>query len=149
VDVKIVRIFNTYGPNIAPNDGRLVSNFICQALQGKDITIFGDGTQTRSLCYVDDLVKIIVRIMNGPQNFCGPVNIGNPSEITVNEFARKIMTKIPTRSKIIHLKLPEDDPIRRNPDISLVKKEFGWAPEITLDEGLDRTIEYFKGVIGV
>ncbi|MDR1433353.1 MAG: SDR family oxidoreductase [Puniceicoccales bacterium] len=147
VPIRIVRIFNTYGPNMAPDDGRVVSNFICQALEQSNITIHGDGSQTRSFCYVDDLIEIIVRVMNGPRDFTGPVNIGNPSEFTINELAKKILDKIPTPSKIIHLPLPKDDPARRNPDISLARKEFEWFPKITLDEGLDRTIDYFKKIL--
>ncbi|MDR1595996.1 MAG: SDR family oxidoreductase [Puniceicoccales bacterium] len=147
IGIKVVRIFNTYGPNMAPDDGRVISNFICQALTQGDITVYGDGTQTRSFCYVDDMVEIIVRVMNGPRDFTGPVNVGNPMEFTINELAAKILDKILTSSKIVYRRLPSDDPVRRKPDTSLANKKFGWSPEMTLDDGLAVTIDYFKGVI--
>ncbi|ECR3050324.1 SDR family oxidoreductase [Campylobacter coli] len=144
VDVKVIRIFNTYGPNMDPNDGRVVSNFICQALSGKDITIYGDGSQTRSFCYVDDLIEIIIRVMNSSKDFQGPINTGNPSEFTIKELAQKVIEKIDSKSKIIYKDLPLDDPTQRRPDITLAKSKFGWEPKINLDKGLDKTIEYFK-----
>ena len=143
VDIKVIRIFNTYGENMDPNDGRVVSNFICQALSGKDITIYGDGTQTRSFCYVDDLIDIIVLVMNS-KNFTGPINTGNPGEFSIKELAQKIIEKTASKSKIIFKDLPQDDPTQRRPDITLAKELFGWQPKIKLDEGLDKTIKYFK-----
>jgi UDP-glucuronate decarboxylase len=148
VDIKIVRIFNTYGPRMNPNDGRVVSNFIVQALQNKDITIFGDGSQTRSFQYVDDLIEGMIRMMNSPKNFKGPVNIGNPNEFTMLELAEKVIQITGSKSKITYLPLPKDDPTRRQPDITLAKKELNnWEPKIQLEEGLQKTIEYFKKII--
>lgn len=147
VDIKIVRIFNTYGPNMNPEDGRVVSNFIVQALRGEDITIFGDGLQTRSFQYVDDLVEGFVRLMATPKGFTGPVNIGNPNEFTMLELAENVLDLVGSKSKLIHLPLPKDDPKQRQPDISLAKKELGWEPTIQLREGLTKTIEYFDGVL--
>lgn len=147
VDIKVIRIFNTYGENMDPNDGRVVSNFICQALSGKDITIYGDGSQTRSFCYVDDLIDIIIMVMNSDKDFTGPINTGNPGEFTIKELAQKIIEKTASKSKIIYKDLPLDDPTQRRPDISLAKSKFGWEPKINLDEGLDKSIEYFKKVI--
>ncbi|EAH8543280.1 TPA: UDP-glucuronic acid decarboxylase family protein [Campylobacter coli] len=144
VDIKIIRIFNTYGENMDPNDGRVVSNFICQALSGKDITIYGDGSQTRSFCYVDDLIDIIIKVMNSSKDFQGPINTGNSSEFTIKELAQKIIEKTGSKSKIIYKDLPLDDPTQRRPDISLAKAKFNWEPKINLDEGLDKTIKYFK-----
>ncbi|MFY4690291.1 UDP-glucuronic acid decarboxylase family protein [Campylobacter jejuni] len=144
VDIKVIRIFNTYGPNMDPNDGRVVSNFICQALSGKDITIYGDGSQTRSFCYVDDLIDIIIKVMNSPKDFQGPINIGNPGEFTIKELAQKVIEKTNSKSQIIYKDLPLDDPTQRRPDITLAKSKFDWEPKINLDEGLDKTIEYFK-----
>lgn len=144
VDIKIVRIFNTYGENMDPKDGRVISNFICQALSGKDITIYGDGSQTRSFCYVDDLIDVMILMMNSKKDFTGPVNIGNPSEFTIKELAEKILKKINGNSKIIYKDLPLDDPTQRRPDISLAKKQLNWEPKIKLDEGLNKAIEYFK-----
>lgn len=144
VDIKVVRIFNTYGPQMDPNDGRVVSNFICQALRGEDITIYGDGSQTRSFCYVDDLVDVIVRMMNSPKGFTGPVNTGNPGEFTILELAQLVMQKISSESKIIYKTLPQDDPTQRRPNIDLATTKLGWLPETKLSEGLDKTIEYFK-----
>lgn len=144
VAIKVIRIFNTYGPKMNPNDGRVVSNFICQALLGKDITIYGDGSQTRSFCYVDDLIELMLRVMNSEESFTGPVNTGNPHEFTVKELAEQIMAKTKMPSKIIYKALPADDPTKRCPDISLAKEKFGWQPTVELSEGLDKTIAYFK-----
>ena len=144
VDTRIIRIFNTYGPNMDPNDGRVVSNFIVQALQNKDITIYGDGTQTRSFCYVTDLVEGMVRMMNNKQGFIGPVNLGNPSERTILDFAKLIIELTNSNSKIIHMPLPNDDPTQRKPDIALAKKELGREPEDDIKEGLLKTIKYFE-----
>lgn len=143
VDIRIIRIFNTYGPNMDPNDGRVVSNFIVQALQNKDITMYGDGTQTRSFCYVSDLVDGIVKMMNNEQKFIGPVNLGNPSERTVYDLAELIIKLTNSNSKIKFAPLPQDDPLQRKPDISLAKKELGWEPKVDIEEGLLKTIEYF------
>ena len=147
VDIKVIRIFNTYGPNMNANDGRVVSNFIVQALKGEDITIYGDGTQTRSFCYVDDLVEGMIRMMNSRDGFTGPVNLGNPQEFTMLELAEKVINLTWSRSKIVHKPLPQDDPTQRKPVIVLAKKELDWAPRIALNEGLARTIEYFKTVV--
>lgn len=143
VDIRIVRIFNTYGPNMLDNDGRVVSNFIVQALHNKDITIYGDGSQTRSFCYVDDLVEGLISMMN-KDGFNGPVNLGNPQEITIRELAETILEKTGSDSKIVFKELPQDDPVRRKPSIDLAKKELNWDPHISISEGLDRTIEYFR-----
>lgn len=147
VEIKVIRIFNTYGPNMNPDDGRVVSNVICQALQGKDITLYGDGTQTRSFCYVDDLIEAMVRMMNSAKGFTGPVNTGNPGEFTINELAEKIIKKLGGKGKIVYKPLPKDDPTQRRPDITLAKEKLGWEPKIQLDEGLDKTIAYFKRVL--
>ena len=147
VDIKVSRIFNTYGPNMNANDGRVVSNFIVQALKGEDITIYGDGTQTRSFCYVDDLVEGMIRMMNSRDGFTGPVNLGNPQEFTMLELAEKVISLTGSRSKIVHKPLPQDDPTQRKPVIVLAKKELDWTPKIALNEGLARTIEYFKTVV--
>ncbi|MBP5353353.1 MAG: SDR family oxidoreductase [Alphaproteobacteria bacterium] len=144
VEVKIIRIFNTYGPNMNPDDGRVVSNFVCQALQGKDITIYGSGDQTRSFCYVDDLIEAMVRMMNSEKGFIGPVNTGNPNETSVKKFAELVLQKIGGPSKIVHKELPADDPTVRQPDISLARQKLNWSPQVSLDEGLDKTIAYFK-----
>lgn len=143
VDTRIIRIFNTYGPNMDPNDGRVVSNFIVQALKGEDITIYGDGSQTRSFCYVSDLVDGIIRMMNNPQKFIDPVNLGNPSERTILEFAKLIIEMTNSNSKIVYKPLPKDDPTQRKPDITLAKKELGWEPKVDIKDGLSKTIEYF------
>lgn len=144
-DIRVVRIFNTYGPNMHPNDGRVVSNFIVQALQNKDITIYGDGTQSRSFQYIDDLVDGMVKMMDNEQGFIGPVNMGNPNEFTIKELAEKILKMIPeSKSRIIFKDLPQDDPRQRQPDIMLAKKELDWEPKTQLDEGLQETIAYFK-----
>ena len=145
VEIRIVRIFNTYGPRMAVNDGRVVSNFIVQALRGENITIYGSGLQTRSFCFISDLVEGLVRMMN-TEGLTGPVNLGNPNEFTIGELAEKILQKIKTRSEIEYRPLPNDDPVRRQPDISLARNKLNWAPTIALDEGLDRTIEYFKSL---
>jgi UDP-glucuronate decarboxylase len=144
VRTKIARIFNTYGPRMRPDDGRVVSGFIVQALAGEAITVFGDGRQTRSFCYVDDLVDGLLRLMDAPDDFAGPVNLGNPAECTIIELAEKIIDMTGSRSKIAHKPLPIDDPRRRRPDIGLARAELGWAPKIGLDEGLNRTIAYFE-----
>lgn len=144
VDIKVMRIFNTYGPRMDTNDGRVVSNFIMQALRGEDITIYGDGSQTRSFCYVDDLIEGMVRVMNSRDGFTGPVNIGNPGEFTIRQLAELVIAKTGAASKLIYEPLPQDDPTQRRPDISLAKKELDWEPAIALSEGLDRTIEYFR-----
>jgi len=145
--IKVARIFNTYGPRMHPNDGRVVSNFIVQALRGEDITIYGDGSQTRSFCYVDDLVEAFVRIMDTDDDFTGPVNIGNPGEFTILELAEKVIAGIGNDSKIVNLPLPNDDPARRRPDISLAKEKLDWEPTIALDQGLERTIAYFDKLL--
>jgi UDP-glucuronate decarboxylase len=148
IDIKIVRIFNTYGPNMNPEDGRVVSNFIMQALRGEDITIFGDGKQTRSFQYVDDLVEGMIRMMNSPNDFTGPVNIGNPNEFTIIELAQKIIKITASKSNLIFKPLPKDDPKQRQPDISLAKiKLDGWEPNIQLIVGLEKTIKYFKNTL--
>lgn len=148
VDIKIVRIFNTYGPNMDPNDGRVISNFICQALSGQNITIYGSGDQTRSFCYVDDLVDGLIKMMNSGPDFCGPVNLGNPAEFTIKQLAEKVLSKIETKSAIIYSKLPSDDPRQRRPDISLAQTKLNWQPTVTLDVGLEKTIQYLKSQIG-
>ncbi|MCE7054508.1 SDR family oxidoreductase [Algoriphagus sp. AGSA1] len=147
VPIKVMRIFNTYGPRMHPNDGRVVSNFIVQALQGKDITMYGDGKQTRSFCYVDDNIEGMYRLMNSRDGFTGPVNIGNPGEFTMLELAQQIIELTNSKSKIIFLPLPQDDPMQRKPLIDLAKKELDWEPKVNLREGLVKTIEYFESVI--
>ncbi len=145
--IKVARIFNTYGPNMHPNDGRVVSNFIMQALKGKDVTIYGNGSQTRSFCYVDDMIDGLIRLMNSPDDFTGPANLGNPSEFTILELAEKVIKLTKSRSRIVHKPLPEDDPLQRQPDISLAKKVLKWQPRVKLEEGLKETIAYFKSLI--
>ena len=147
VDVKVIRIFNTYGPRMAVNDGRVVSNFVVQALKGEDITIYGDGSQTRSFQFVSDLVEGMIRMMATPVGFTGPVNLGNPGEFTMIELAEKVLSKVGGKSKIVYKPLPADDPKMRRPDITLAKKELGWEPEVSLDEGLDEVIDYFRQVL--
>ena len=147
LDIKVVRIFNTYGPRMHPNDGRVVSNFIVQALQGKDITIYGDGQQTRSFCYVDDLIDAMVKMMNSEQGFTGPVNIGNPGEFTMLQLAQTVLRLSGSKSKIIHQPLPQDDPKQRQPNIELAKAKLGWQPKVNLEDGLKETISYFKKVV--
>ena len=147
VDIRVARIFNTYGPRMLPDDGRVVSNFIVQALQGRDLTLYGDGTQTRSFCYVDDLIDGLVRLMNQP-DITGPVNLGNPGEFTMRELAALVLQKTGSPSNIICLPLPGDDPKQRQPDISLAHATLGWSPQVSLEQGLDPTIGYFKGLLG-
>lgn len=147
VKIKVVRIFNTYGPKMDSNDGRVISNFIVQALKGENITIYGNGEQTRSFCYVDDLIDGMVKMMNSENSFTGPVNLGNPVEFTIKQLAEKILQKIETKSKIIYEPLPQDDPLQRKPLIDLAKQILNWEPSITLDKGLDNTIEYFRGIL--
>jgi UDP-glucuronate decarboxylase len=147
LEIKIARIFNTYGPRMHANDGRVVSNFIVQAIKGEDITIYGDGQQTRSFCYVDEMVDAFIRLMNTGPEFIGPVNVGNPGEFTIQELAEKVIAKVGSNSALNNLPLPQDDPQQRQPDISLAKERLGWEPVIKLDEGLDKTIEYFKSVV--
>jgi UDP-glucuronate decarboxylase len=147
VNIRVVRIFNTYGPRMHPNDGRVISNFIVQALANQDITVFGEGAQTRSFCYVDDLIEGLIRVMNGPDEFVGPVNLGNPGEYTIMELAELIITLTGSQSKIIFKPLPKDDPLQRQPDISLAKKRLDWEPRIDLRQGLKMTIEYFRGIL--
>ena len=146
VNIRIVRIFNTYGPRMHPFDGRVVSNFIRQALAGEDITIFGDGEQTRSFCYRDDLVEAIIRMMNGPDTFVGPVNIGNPDEFTIRELAELVISSTGSKSKLKHMPLPADDPTRRKPDITLAKKHLNWQPTVPLRDGLQKTLEWFRKI---
>lgn len=145
VDIRVVRIFNTYGPRMHPNDGRVVSNFIMQALKNNDITIYGNGEQTRSFCYVDDMIDGLIRLMN-KENFIGPVNIGNPDEFTIKQLAEMTLKLTGSKSKIVYRELPEDDPKQRQPDISLAKSELEWEPMIKLEEGLNKTIKYFKEI---
>ncbi|MBN2438670.1 MAG: SDR family oxidoreductase [Deltaproteobacteria bacterium] len=147
VDVKIVRIFNTYGPRMAVHDGRVVSNFIVQALRGEEITVYGNGSQTRSFCYVDDLVEGLVRMMNSPEGFTGPINIGTSQEFTILQLAETLIRMTGSASPIIFRPLPQDDPIQRRPDITLAREKLGWEPRIPLMEGLERTIAYFRTVI--
>jgi UDP-glucuronate decarboxylase len=147
IDVKVARIFNTYGPRMHPNDGRVVSNFIVQALQGNDITIYGDGQQTRSFCYVDDLIEGFVRLMGTGADVTGPINLGNPFEFTMLELAERVIDLVGGNSKLAFQALPTDDPKQRQPDITLAKEKLGWQPSVQLDEGLSKTIEYFKKVI--
>jgi UDP-glucuronate decarboxylase len=142
--IKVARIFNTYGPRMHPNDGRVVSNFIVQALQDKDITVYGDGSQTRSFCYVSDMIEAFIRLMDTPDGFTGPVNLGNPSEFSILELAQKIVSLTGSKSSIVFKPLPSDDPKQRQPDIDKARKELGWEPTFPLEEGLTKTIEYFK-----
>jgi UDP-glucuronate decarboxylase len=147
VPVKVARIFNTYGPRMHPMDGRVVSNFIVQALLGEDLTIYGDGAQTRSFCYVDDLIEGFVRLMDAPAQVTGPVNLGNPSEFTVLDLAEQVLKMTGSKASIKHLPLPADDPRQRQPDISLARRELGWEPKVALAEGLSRTIAYFRSLV--
>ncbi|VAW92784.1 UDP-glucuronate decarboxylase [hydrothermal vent metagenome] len=144
LNIKVARLFNTYGSHMHPNDGRVVSNFIVQALSNKPITIYGDGEQTRSFCYVDDMVNVLIKLMNSPDNIQGPVNVGNPGEFTILELAQKVIDFTGSSSKLVLKPLPHDDPTRRRPDISYAKKHLGWEPKVKLDEGLRKTIEYFE-----
>ena len=145
--IKVIRIFNTYGPRMHPNDGRVVSNFIVQALNNHDITLFGDGNQTRSFCYVDDLIEGMVRLMNTGDDVTGPVNVGNPGEFTIRELAEKVIQLTGSKSKLVFKPLPQDDPRQRKPDITLAKKVLGWEPKVPLEEGLKKTIEYFDKLL--
>ena len=147
LSIKVIRIFNTYGPRMHPSDGRVVSNFIMQALAGEDITIYGEGNQTRSFCYADDLIDGMVRMMNSRPEFTGPVNIGNPGEFTIRELAEKVIALTGSSSSLIYRPLPEDDPLQRKPDISLARAELGWEPSVMLEEGLERTIAYFRALL--
>ena len=147
MDIKVARIFNTYGPRMHPNDGRVVSNFIMQALHNKDITVYGDGSQTRSFCYVDDMVDGITRMMNTPKGFTGPVNLGNPSEVSILELAKLIIDITGSSSRIVFKPLPQDDPERRRPNITLAQKKLGWEPTVALEDGIRKAIEYFEGII--
>ncbi len=149
VDIKVIRIFNTYGPRMSAHDGRVVSNFIVQALNNEDITIYGDGKQTRSFCYVDDLIDGMIKMMNSRDGFTGPVNIGNPGEFTMLELAQLVIKLAGSSSKIVYKELPQDDPMQRRPMIDLAEKELGWKPTIDLEEGLRRTIEYFRKQLGI
>jgi UDP-glucuronate decarboxylase len=144
LQIKVARIFNTYGPRMHPADGRVVSNFIVQALHAKPITIYGDGSQTRSFCYVDDLIEGFVRLMASPKDFTGPVNLGNPNEFKIRELAEQVIAMTGSKSPIIQLPLPQDDPKQRSPDISLASSQFGWSPKVQLREGLKHTIRYFR-----
>ena len=147
LDIKVMRIFNTYGPRMNPQDGRVVSNFIVQALQGKDITIYGDGQQTRSFCYVDDLIEAFVRMMNSEKGFTGPVNTGNPGEFTMLQLAETILKISGSKSKLVFEPLPSDDPKQRQPNIELAKAKLGWEPKVNLEDGLKETIAYFRKVL--
>ena len=148
VDVRVVRIFNTYGPKMLPDDGRVVSNFIVQALKGEDLTIYGDGTQTRSFCYMDDLLEAMVRTMD-QEEIVGPINIGNPKEFTIRQLAESVLKKVQSSSKLVEKPLPSDDPTQRKPDISKAKKILGWEPKVELEEGLEKTIPYFRDILGI
>ena len=149
IKIKVARIFNTYGPNMHPDDGRVISNFILQALRNEPITIFGDGSQTRSFCYVDDMIDGLIRLMNSPDDFTGPVNLGNPNELSILKLAEKIIQMTGSKSKIVFKPLPADDPRQRQPLIDLAKEKLGWAPGVPLEEGLKKTIAYFEGVVKV
>jgi UDP-glucuronate decarboxylase len=145
--IKVARIFNTYGPKMHPDDGRVVSNFILQALRGEPITVYGDGEQTRSFCYVDDMIDGFIRLMNTPDDFTGPVNLGTPGEFTILELADKVLRLTRSKSRIVHETLPQDDPVQRQPDIKLAKKQLKWEPKVYLEDGLKETIKYFKKII--
>ena len=147
LEIKVARIFNTYGPRMHPNDGRVVSNFIIQALRGEDITIYGDGSQTRSFCYVDDLIDGIVKMMESPKDMTGPINLGNPTEFTILELAEKVITMIGSKSKLIKMPLPQDDPKQRKPDIAHARTTLGWEPSVTIHEGLEKTISHFRALL--
>lgn len=149
LDIKVMRIFNTYGPRMHPNDGRVVSNFIVSALKGEPLTVYGDGEQTRSFCFVDDLVEGMVRLMNSDRSVTGPINIGNPGEFTVKQLADQVMELIPSNVGIEHLPLPQDDPVRRQPDITRAREILGWEPKVSLAQGLPRTIDYFRSALGL
>ena len=146
VNIRVVRIFNTYGPHMHPYDGRVVSNFIIQALNNQDITLYGDGSQTRSFCYVDDLIDGFIKLMNAPDDVTGPINIGNPGEFTIKELAQMVIELTDSSSKLVHMPLPKDDPTQRKPDITLAQEKLGWEPKVDLREGLKKTITYFKSI---
>jgi UDP-glucuronate decarboxylase len=148
LDIKVVRIFNTYGPRMHPNDGRVVSNFIVQALRGEDVTIYGDGSQTRSFCYVDDLIEAMLRMMDSEKGFFGPVNVGNPGEFTMLELAEKVLRLTGSKSRLVHKALPADDPRQRRPDIALARAKLDWEPKVALEDGLAETIAYFRKLLG-
>jgi len=147
VNIRVIRIFNTYGPRMHPKDGRVISNFIVQALTNQDITVYGDGSQTRSFCYVDDMTEALILMMNSPDDFIGPINLGNPDECSIFQLAEMTIRLTGSRSKIIFKSLPQDDPIRRCPDITLAKERLNWEPEVEMEEGMKRTIEYFRDVV--
>jgi UDP-glucuronate decarboxylase len=146
--IKVIRIFNTYGPRMHPNDGRVVSNFIMQALKGESITIYGEGTQTRSFCYVDDLIEGMIRLMDSPDNVTGPINVGNPDEFAMIELAENVLRLTGSKSKLVKMPLPEDDPKQRQPDITRARNTLGWHPKVKLEDGLKETIKYFRGIAG-
>ena len=148
LDIKVARIFNTYGPRTHVNDGRVVSGFVVQALRNEPVTIFGDGNQTRSFCYVSDMVEALVRLMGSREGFTGPVNLGNPGEVTILDLARRVIALAGSSSAVVHESLPADDPAQRQPDIGLARAELGWSPTVALDEGLRRTIDYFRPIVG-
>jgi UDP-glucuronate decarboxylase len=145
--IKVARIFNTYGPHMHPNDGRVVSNFIVQALKDEDLTVYGDGSQTRSFCYVDDLIEGLIRLMESPEGFCGPVNLGNPTGLTMLELAKLILKLTGSQSRLVFKPLPADDPVQRQPDITLARSVLGWEPKVPVEEGLQRTIAYFRALL--
>jgi len=147
LEIKVVRLFNTYGPRMHPNDGRVVSNFIVQALKGEPITLYGDGTQTRSFCYVDDLIEGLMRMMQSPSEITGPINLGNPGEFTMIELAEKVLAISGSKSQLVFKSLPQDDPKRRQPDITQAKEKLGWSPSVALDDGLKETIAYFRNLL--
>ena len=147
VNIKVVRIFNTYGPRMLPNDGRVVSNFIVQALRNQEITVYGDGSQTRSFCYVDDMIEGLILMMNGTDDFIGPLNLGNPDESSILYLAELIIKMVGSRSKIVFKELPQDDPLHRQPDITMAKERFNWRPKVDLADGLTKTIEYFRAIV--
>jgi UDP-glucuronate decarboxylase len=147
LEIKVIRIFNTYGPRMHPNDGRVVSNFIVQALRGEDLTIYGDGSQTRSFCYVDDLIEGMIRMMEAERGFHGPVNLGNPQEFTMRELAENVLRLTGSRSRLVNMPLPPDDPRQRKPDIALARSTLGWSPKVDLEDGLRETIAYFKKLL--
>ncbi|MGH7435437.1 MAG: NAD-dependent epimerase/dehydratase family protein, partial [Polyangiaceae bacterium] len=147
LDIKVIRIFNTYGPRMHPNDGRVVSTFIVQALRGEDLTIFGDGSQTRSFCYVDDLVEGMIRMMDSPKGLLGPINVGNPGEFSMLELAEKILHATASKSRLVKKPLPQDDPRQRKPDISLAASALNWQPKVSLEDGLKETIAYFRRLL--
>jgi UDP-glucuronate decarboxylase len=147
LQIKVARIFNTYGPRMLPNDGRVVSSFIVQALMGQPLTVFGDGAQTRSFCYVDDLVTGLIALMETPDDVTGPINLGNPGEFTMLELAGKVLAMVGSNSPVEHRPLPSDDPIRRRPNIDLARERLGWSPTVSLDDGLKRTVEYFRELV--